>query len=227
MLRAALLALMGGVALSGAVFGVALVLSDLASARPRAFMDAWADGRSIGTHADRQRMLDRLAMAIALSPLEANHFLDLGRFYAWHASLHPAGTERHRLFSARALAAFEQAIERRPSWGDAWVHAAEQRVALGLQARRTLDMVLHASRLAPGEARTQLKVLWVGLGYWPGLSDQQRERLQQSLQTLLLQPKHALAAARIARHHDRLELLNGYDALLEKDSRYQRLRDAP
>jgi hypothetical protein len=209
MLRSTVLAGVGALLACAAVACAAVLFADLASARPEQAMRQWRDGQPMGSHAARQALLDRIAMAIAASPADAGHFLELGNLYAWHASPHARGTERHRLFTARARAAFAQARARRPTWGFAWVREAEQRALLGEPVSDLWPMLLRADLLSPREPETQLKLLWVGLRGWDELDARARERLRRSLARLQGDRRYGEQARRIARQHARQDLLEG------------------
>lgn len=209
MFRSTLLAATATLMACAAVLCAASVFADLAISRPRLAMQGWQEGDAIGSHEARQYLLQRIAMAVAAQPRNADHVLELGRFHAWHASLHLRGSARHRLFSTRALEAFAGARTRRPSWGYAWVREAEQHAALGGDPDRGWQLLARADEMSPREPETQLKILWVGLRWWDELDEPARGRLRGAYTRLRPDPLYGPRAERIARHYARHELLDG------------------
>jgi hypothetical protein len=200
-LRSILLAVLAALLGAAAVKCAAVVFAELAMARPRASMDRWEQGDSIGTHRVRQRLLDRIHMAIAAHPGDADAFAQLGRLYAWHASFHVTGSDRHQLFSRRALAAFQHARQRRPTWGYAWVREAEQRATLGAEPDDVWPLLQRADALSPREPETQLKLLWVALRWWPRLDAARQARLRRGYRRLLADPAYHERTRRLLRHY--------------------------
>ena len=223
MRRKMVIAAAAAFSLGAAVLCATTVLAEAFAARPHALVSRWSHGETVAAHVLNEDMLGRLRIARVLRPTHAQYRLDIGRYYAWRASTQPPGDGQQRELAGLALDAFQQAIGHRPGWGYAWALAAEQRVALGLDSAYTLEMLRRAERLAPREALTQLKILSVGMGYWDEADAEHRATMFASLLRLLVEPNHALAAARIAKHHGRLDLVRFKDQLLQTMPEYQQL----
>lgn len=192
-----------------AVWALALAFADLAMAQPRAALAAWQSGAPLPEVARRRALLARMGRAVAVHPFDAAQRLDLGRFFAWHAARHRAGSPRHRLYAALAAARFEEAVRARPTWGHAWLLLAEQWAALGRDEAAVLSAMRRGAALAPLEPGSQLKHLWLALARWPRLGEAHRESVRESLSRLLASRRYFADAARIAVHHRREQLLAG------------------
>lgn len=192
-----------------AVWALALGFADLAMSRPRAALERWEDGGTIGDVASRRRLLARMGRAIAVNPVDADQRMDLGRFFAWHAARHPRGSERHRFYAELAAARFREAVTARPTWGFAWMLLAQQWSDLGVQESAVVAAMRRGGALAPMEPRVQLTHLWLGLARWQHLSADHRRLLREALSRLLDSREYFREAARIALQHDRQDLLAG------------------
>ena len=184
-----------------AVYSAALVYSDLAMSRPSAAILGWENGDSMPDHQHRRELLVRMGRATAVHPLDAQPRMELGRFFAWHAARHRAGSARAVFYSGLAADRFAEAVLARPTWGYAWALLAEQWAASGQTDTRIALALRRAIALSPFEPGAQLKALWLGLGRWSALDETLRTELTASLARLTSQREYFVQAAGIALQH--------------------------
>jgi hypothetical protein len=190
------------------VAALALVFADLAMARPSAMIASWERGQPMPDHHLRRELLARMGRAIAVNPLDARQRMELGRFFAWHAARHRAGSARGVFYNELAAERFAEAVLARPTWGFAWALLAEQWVMSGQAQEQILYALRRAVELSPYEPGVQLKSLWLGLGLWDVLDEPLRAQLTASLMRIMSQREYFARAAAIALHHQRADLLN-------------------
>lgn len=190
-----------------AVLAFARGAADLASVPARVSLSAWEERHHAGSDADWQRAYDGLTFASSVSPLNADYDADLGRLMEWRAWRHPPGSAQHSQFRRAAARFYGEAVRRRPSWGFAWAHLAENRLLLGLadeDYRRALD---NAIRLAPWEPGVQHKVARMGMASWRSLPESQREAVRATVRRALDLAVHSDEIVRLAAHYDWTEEL--------------------
>lgn len=190
-----------------AVYSLALVYSDLAMSKPSAAILAWENGDSMSNHQHRRALLARMGRAIAVHPLDAQPRMELGRFFAWHAARHRAGSQRAVFYHRLAAERFAEAVLSRPTWGYAWALLAEQWAASGQPDSKIAWALRRAITLSAFEPGAQLKALWLGLGRWGALDETLRAQMIASLSRLASQRTYFAQAARIALHHRQEGLL--------------------
>ena len=215
--------LLAGALICGCLFvaALSLVFSDLAMMRPSKVIAAWERGEPMPDHRRRRELLARMGRAIAVNPMDAQKRMELGRFFAWHAARHRAGSERAVFYSELAADRFAEAVLARPTWGFAWALLAEQWAMSGQPQEQVLHALMRAVRLSPREPGVQLKSLWLGLGMWDALDDNLRAQLRASLERVSSRREYFVRAAGIALHHQRAELL---DSALRQPWQHEQLR---
>lgn len=146
-----------------------------------AAMSRWEAAHAPGGESEWPRVERQLRRATRIDPFDADYAAALGRAYDWRALTEPPYTPHARHYRGEAIAWYRRAIALRPSWGFAWVHLAQAKVAnqeLDGEAIAALD---RAMRLGPWEAGTQIKALRLGVLLWDSLPEPVRERVNAVL----------------------------------------------
>lgn len=74
-----------------------------------------------------------------------------------------------------------ETIRKRPSWGFAWAHYAENELLSGNRAGEFQAALQKAMLLAPWEPQVQRKVAWMGMATWNELPIYMRDMVEQSI----------------------------------------------
>jgi len=144
-------------------------------------MARWESSHAVGGESERAWVERHLLRATRIDPFDADFAAALGRAYDWQASTQPPYTRYARRYRGKAIGWYRRAVTLRPSWGFAWVHLAQAKVAnqeLDAEAISALD---NAMRFGPWEAGTQRKALRLGVLLWDSLPGPVRIRVGELL----------------------------------------------
>ena len=181
--------------------------ADLGAGSARAWMHEWHQRGQVTSAAQWTTAFERLTLARQLNPLNADYSADLGRLTDWYSWVQAARNEN--VTASRALAGelYGESITKRPSWGFAWAHYAENKILSG-QFESDLEQVLKKSiELAPWEPGVQLKVAFAGMATWDSLSPDLRGAVKHSIERAVQLDVHRHDIVRLAIQYDWLENL--------------------
>lgn len=182
-------------------------IADLAAGNARGLMARWEVQGHVTGRTQWEVARDRLLLASRLDPLNADYAADLGRLMEWGAwQESPQSTG---FIHSRTLANdfYVGAIRRRPTWGFAWAHYAENRLLLGREDDEFRDALGKAIELAPWEPGVQRKVAWMGMATWDRLPPELREMVSQNIERAVQLDVHRHEIVRLAAQYDWLDEL--------------------
>lgn len=140
----------------------------------------------------------RLILARHLNPLSADFSADLGRLMDWQSLRHSPESAKYAAYRARASQFHREAIGKRPSWGYAWAHYAENQLLRGNRGYEFLQALDKAIVLAPWEPGVQRKVAWMGLATWGSLPEYSRVMVKESIRRTVELDRYLDEVARLA-----------------------------
>lgn len=181
--------------------------ADLAAGSVRVWMREWQQHRQVSSAEQWTDAFERLSLARRLNPLNADYSADLGRLTEWRYWLQTARDERSGTPRALAGEFYRESLGKRPSWGFAWAHYAENQILSG-QPGPDLEKSLRKSiELAPWEPGVQLKVAFVGMAAWDSLSPELRGEIRDSIERAVQLDVHRDEIVRLAIQYDWLDNL--------------------
>lgn len=188
---------------------MALVLgiADLASVSANVWMRGWEEQGYISDLAQWDSAYRRLSLARRLNPLSADYSADLGRLMDWQSLRQSPGSAKYAAYRARASQFHGEAIGKRPSWGYAWAHYAENQLLQGNRGDDFLFALEKAIVLAPWEPGVQLKVTWIGMAAWDHLPSHTRGIVEESIRRTVETDDNYIEAVRLAIQYRWLEHL--------------------
>ena len=176
------------------IYSAARLFAELSAMGPKKTMQQWAIDGQFGSHAARQKVLSRLLMSLRVSPWNADHHMELARFYTWHMHRTSKQTSQHKIFQNRSQQQILQAIPLRPSWGLAWATLAENSLVSGQYSptvNQFIELALQYGQYEPG---TLNKVSLLGMLHWQELPKSMQEKVQSAI----------VRALKIQNHHTNL-----------------------
>ena len=197
--------LAAGLASLALALGVAALLQGfgaLAGGGARVWMDEWEARGAAGDARQWQSAVDRLSLARRLRPLDAESSADLGRLMEWRSWQERPGSDAFRASRASAGAFYREAISRRPGWGYAWAHYAENlfvQGSTGPEFQRALDKAI---ALAPWEPGVQRKVAWMGMAAWGSLPAALQAAVRETVARGVTLDVHRYDIVRLAVQYD-------------------------
>jgi hypothetical protein len=123
----------------------------------------------------------RVRLARRLNPLSADYSAELGRLMEWRSWLHLPGSAEFVMARRQAGWFYAETIARRPGWGFAWAHYAENLLLSGDRGRAFHDALAKAIVLAPWEPGVQRKVAWMGMATWRDLPDHMHTLVEENI----------------------------------------------
>lgn len=173
-------------------------LADVVAQEPRHEMERWQSGKSVPDKIRLDAMQAALDRALALDPRNPKLLEELALFRAARLGGRYNHDPEVREARRQALAGLRQALEQRPTFGDAWFNLALIKFRLGEIDREFSQSLQQAMRLSPWEPTVQLRAIELGLANWQALADPLREALKQAIQAQarwqLVKQKPALQA---------------------------------
>jgi hypothetical protein len=158
-----------------------LGIADLASVSANIWMRGWEEQGYISGQAQWDAAFGRLSLARSLNPLSADYSADLGRLMDWQSLRQPPESANYAAYRVRAGKFHRESIGKRPSWGYAWAHYAENQLLLGSQGPDFQLALEKAIVLAPWEPGAQIKVAWIGMVSWDNLPNRMRVIVEESI----------------------------------------------
>lgn len=184
-----------------------LGIADLASVSANVWMRGWEDQGYMRDPAQWDDAYKRLNLARGLNPLSADHSADLGRLMDWQSLRQPAGSAEYAAYRAHAGRFHAEAIVKRPSWGYAWAHYAENQLLTGNQGDDFLLALEKAIVLAPWEPGVQIKTAWIGMATWDDLPNRVRILVEESIGRTVETDENLIGAVRLAIQYGWLDRL--------------------
>ena len=179
--RRLLTAATASLSLSLGAMALVLGIADLASVSANVWMRGWEEQGYISDLAQWDSAYRRLSLARRLNPLSADYSADLGRLMDWQSLRQSPESAKYAAYRARASQFHGEAIGKRPSWGYAWAHYAENQLLQGNRGYEFLKALDKAIVLAPWEPGVQRKVAWMGLATWDDLPEHLRVMVKESI----------------------------------------------
>jgi hypothetical protein len=206
-IRRLLTAVTASLSLSLGVLALILGIADLASVSARIWMRGWEEQGYMSDLAQWDDAYRRLSLARRLNPLSADYSADLGRLMDWQSLRRSPESAEYVAYRARASRFHGEAIGKRPGWGYAWAHYAENRLFLGNRGDDFLLALEKAIVLAPWEPGVQLKVAWIGMAAWDDLPNPMRVIVEDSIRRTVDTDSNLIDAVRLAVQYDWLDHL--------------------
>jgi hypothetical protein len=205
--RRLLAAAIGSLCLALAAMALGLGVANLASVSTHAWMREWEERRLAGEPKDWNTAYQRLKLARHLNPLNADYSADLGRLMEWQAWRYFSENAESMKYRARASQFYEEAIRKRPSWGFAWAHYAENQLLSGNRDSKFMTALEKAMLLAPWEPGVQRKVAWMGMATWSEQPAVVQDMVAESIGRTVNVEGHLEEIARLAIQYDWLDRL--------------------
>ena len=187
--------------------GLGLALADLASVSARAWMAGWEEQQHVGDPESWDKAHDRLKLAHRLNPLNADYSADLGRLMEWRSWQELSDGSNGLKYRAEADRFYGETIGKRPSWGFAWAHYAQNRLLAGKRDDEFRRALKNAMLLAPWEPGVQRKVAWMGMATWDDLPPPMRVMVEENLRRALTLESDLESLIRLAAHYGWLDRL--------------------
>jgi hypothetical protein len=173
-------------------------LADVMAQEPRHEMEGWRSGKLAGDKTRLDAILAALNEALVIDPRNPRLLEEAALFHvnrvAGRLTLEPDVREAR----LQSLSLFRQAVEQRPTSGQAWVSVALIKLQLGETDREFSQSLQEALRRSPWEPQVELLAIEVGLAGWQALPDSLHETLKQAIQAQaqwqLVKQKSALQA---------------------------------
>jgi hypothetical protein len=185
------------------IFGIA----DLASVSANVWMRDWEDQGYMRDPAQWDDAYGRLSLARGLNPLSADYSADLGRLMDWQSLHQSPGSAEYSAYRAHAGQFHAEAIVKRPSWGYAWAHYAENQLLVGNRGDEFLLALEKAIVLAPWEPGVQIKTAWIGMATWDDLPNHMRVLVEENIRRTVETDRNLIDAVRLAIQYDWLDQL--------------------
>jgi len=143
-----------------------------------------------------------------MNPLSADHSADLGRLLDWKSLRKSPGSAAFTAFRQRAGRFHGEALGKRPNWGFAWAHYAENQLLLGNSGGDFLLALEKAITLAPWEPGVQVKIAWIGMASWDDLPTRMRILVRESIFRTVQGGDNFVETVQLAAQYDWLEHLD-------------------
>jgi len=216
-----LIGLAASLAFSLATLALLQGFAQLSAGSVQALMRDWeADGR-IAEWGEWNVAVERLELSRRLNPLDADHSADLGRLMEWRSWRHGPYSSAFDTNRDLANRFYLEAINKRPSWGFAWAHYADNRFIQGRTGSEYQEALGHAIRFSPWEPGTQRKVAWMGIASWKYLRPELREQVRKNIERSVELDVHRYEIIRIAIQYDWMEQL---ESMLRSESQLATLK---
>jgi hypothetical protein len=196
--RRLLTAVTASLSLSLGALALILGIADLASVSAKIWMRGWEEQGYMSDLAQWDDAYRRLGLARRLNPLSADYSADLGRLMDWQSLRQSPESAEYVAYRARASQFHGEAIGKRPGWGYAWAHYAENQLILGNRGDDFLLALEKAIVLAPWEPGVQLKVAWIGMAAWDDLPNRMRVIFEDSIRRAVVTEGNFVDAVRLA-----------------------------
>lgn len=193
--------------LSLAIASLGFVIANLASVSSHVWMQQWEGQMHVDDAATWDAAHERLKLARRLNPLNAEYSADLGRLMEWQSWRYSPKSMESVEYRARANQYYEEAIHKRPSWGFAWAHYAENQLLSGNPGREFTQALEKAMLLAPWEPGVQRKVAWMGMATWEQLPVLVRGKVEDSIRRMVTLESELEELVRLAIQYDLLDRL--------------------
>ena len=135
----------------------------------------------LGRQRDQEQVRNLLSGARALAPGNANYALEAGRSFETAAD-READPELRSEFARQALAAYENAVALRPTWGRAWMFLASRRYREFGIDEVTLIAIEQAQNLGPWELDVLEGLAKLGMQAWSGLPAKAQQSMWKTIQ---------------------------------------------
>ena len=182
-------------------------VAGLAGDSARVWMLAWQERGNVSDRAQWESAVERLQLARRLSPLNADYSADLGRLMEWHSWQQSPGSEGFATSRALADEFYLAAISRRPSWGFAWAHYAENQLRQCHSGNEFQTALRKAIELSPWEPGVQRKVAWMGMAVWDLLPTELRDSVRENIERAVQLDVHRHEIVRLAVQYNWLQHL--------------------
>jgi hypothetical protein len=202
-----LAAALASLCLSLLALALSLCVANLADVSTHAWMREWEEQMLVGEPGDWHSAYERLKLARRLNPLNADYSADLGRLMEWQAWRYLPESAEGMNYRARADFFYREAIGKRPIWGFAWAHFAENRLLSGNRDGEFMMALEKAIRLAPWEPGVQRKVAWMGMATWAEQPPLMRRLVEESVARTVTGGGDVEELARLAIQYDWLHRL--------------------
>ena len=194
------------------VFSLAVIallqgFASLAGESARVWMLVWQKEGHVGNQQQWNAAYERLRLARQLSPWDADYSADLGRLMEWRSWMQSPGNEDSNSSRIRAGNYYRESIGRRPTWGFAWAHYAENQLLQGHSGPEFQYALQKAIELSPWEPGVQRKVAWMGMSAWKDLPASLRDSVEESIDRAVQLDVHRHEIVRLAVQYDWLQQL--------------------
>ena len=206
-IRRLLAAVAASLSLSLGVLALALGIADLAGVSANVWMRGWEKQEYVTDPAQWDYAYSRLSLARSMNPLSADYSADLGRLMDWQSLRQSPGSARFTAFRQHASQFHAEALRKRPGWGYAWAHYAENQLLLGNRGGDFLLALEKAIVLAPWEPGVQIKIAWIGMASWDDLPSRMRRIFETSILRTVQANDKFVDTVRLAVQYDWLEYL--------------------
>jgi hypothetical protein len=202
-----LAAVAASLSLSLGVLALVLGIADLASVSANVWMRGWEDQGYVSDPVQWDDAYSRLSLAHSMNPLSADHSADLGRLMDWQSLRQSPDGAKFTALREHASQFHAEAIGKRPSWGYAWAHYAENQLLLGNRGDDFLLALEKAIVLAPWEPGVQIKIAWIGMATWADLPERMRVVVKESIRRTVEANENFIDTVRLAIQYDWLDYL--------------------
>ncbi|MDX1812948.1 MAG: tetratricopeptide repeat protein, partial [Gammaproteobacteria bacterium] len=129
-------------------------------------IEKWNCEGKVSRIEDWERANQYLSIANRLAPWDADILLNLGKLQEWKLASKSLWNDKAEDVRGKAINYYEQALEQRPTWANAWVNLAQTM----LLNRQVNDKTYHAIEMGflYGEQKPELreKLIWLSVGLW-------------------------------------------------------------
>ena len=158
--------MVASVCLALAVWTISIGVAYLGAAPTADVLQAWQTSRSVSRVEQWEWVFERLHIARRLNRLRADYPGDIARLHMWQALAFPVDSPESRVHRVHAAAYYREALAHRPTWGLAWLNAAENHIMLAGIDSNAAQAFGRGNQVAPWEPGVQSRTIWMGLAMW-------------------------------------------------------------
>ncbi len=159
-----------------------MLIAALEAHRADLFLADWYDKSRIPSEKASQVALDAAYAADNWYPVNhGDHKERLGKVYEWRQHPLPFGAPEAEAERRRALEAYRQVAELRPTWPYGWTNIAHTKLQLLELDHEFMHAFTEASRTGPWNRETLKALAITGISAWPRLSADQRAPILETI----------------------------------------------
>jgi len=152
---------------------------------PRLSLEEWSCYGKMVSEEAWDESLYKLTKARKLNPWDAEIDFDLGRLYEWKALSGQAWNKAVKDSRNESIKYFRSAVEKRPTWGLAWVNLAQSKLLNRVVDEELFNALSNTIRYGRWQQKIQEKYLWLSIGIWAKLPPSLQKEIFEHIEGIL------------------------------------------